>query len=242
MLAQDFNTLAVTLNKNLKARQQWIADISHELRTPVAILQGEIEAMIDGIRNVEPGATNSLHQEILRLSRLIDDLHELSLSDLGALSYERQDVDIVEVIRSILDQQQLVFEAQQISCSMTSSEPVIQVSADPKRLDQLFSNLVNNTRYYTQSPGKLDINISLHHHRVRISWADSSPGVNDDELSRLFERLYRVDASRNRNDGGSGLGLAICQNIAEASHGEIKAQHSPTGGISIILTLPQAIK
>ena len=102
-LGRDFNLLAETLSKNLKARQQWIADISHELRTPVAILQGELEALQDGVRTLSDAAVNSLHQEILRLGHLINDLHQLSLSDLGALSYRKETLNLMDIIEDVID-------------------------------------------------------------------------------------------------------------------------------------------
>ncbi|MCP3686821.1 MAG: HAMP domain-containing protein [Gammaproteobacteria bacterium] len=237
-LTQDFNALAKTLSKNLSARQQWIADISHELRTPVAILQGEIEAVQDGLRALNVTTANSLHQEVIRLSRLIDDLHELSLSDMGALSYQKQTLDIVELVEAVIEQHRVSFDQHSISIHCKSSQPNIMVSADYQRLEQLFSNLAVNSRHYTASPGSVEVEIIKSTDQVILRWSDSKPGVSDDELLCLFERLYRVETSRNRHAGGSGLGLAICKNIAEASLGTITAEHSALGGISFVVTLP----
>jgi two-component system sensor histidine kinase BaeS len=107
-LQRDFNRLAQTMRENLQSRQRWIADISHELRTPVAVLQGELEAMIDGIRNMDAAGIRSLHQEVLRLSRLVNDLHDLSLSDLGAMTYQNRDIDLHTLLHSVVEQQSLL--------------------------------------------------------------------------------------------------------------------------------------
>ena len=239
-LGKDFNILAETLTKNLTARQQWIADISHELRTPVAVLQGEIEAIQDGVRQLNNASINSLHQEILRLSALVNDLHELSLSDIGALATRKAKFNIVELIDCVIEQYRNSLEDKSIIIKLNASSDNITIEGDYQRLEQLFVNLLINSRHYTQSPGNITVTVSRQNHQVIVTWSDSAPGVMDADLSRLFERLYRVDSSRNRNTGGSGLGLAICQNIVEANQGSIKAEHSPLGGVSIVITLPLA--
>jgi two-component system sensor histidine kinase BaeS len=243
-LVQDFNVLSQTLTKNLTLRQQWIADISHELRTPVAVLQGELEAIQDGIRKFDKPAVDSLHQEILRLSRLVNDLHELSLSDLGALSYQKAPINIIELVKNVVEQHRESLNSQSIDVSLqipNSNHNKYQIHGDCRRLEQLFTNLANNTRHYTQSPGSLVISIQKQADKIMVIWSDSAPGASDTDITRLFDRLFRIDASRNRNTGGSGLGLAICQNIVTAHQGSIKAQNSELGGISIIVTFPLLI-
>ena len=232
--------MAGTLRKNLSARQQWIADISHELRTPVAVLQGEIEAIQDGVRELNKDSINSLHQEVVRLSNLVNDLHELSLSDVGALSTRKQKLNIVELIEAVIEQNRGSLQDKSIIIKLNASSDIIMVDADYQRMEQLFVNLAINSRHYTQSPGTITVTVSKQNQKVMITWADSAPGVSDADLGRLFERLYRVETSRNRNAGGSGLGLAICQNIVEAHQGSIKAEHSRLGGVSMVITLPLA--
>jgi two-component system sensor histidine kinase BaeS len=239
-LVLDFNTLSKTLDKSLTLRQQWIADISHELRTPVAVLQGEIEAIQDGIRQFNKPAVDSLHQEVLRLSRLVNDLHELSLSDLGALSYQKTTIDVIELVTDIVDHHRASFDSKsiEVSLQLPKDHNQHQIYGDFRRLEQLFTNLANNTRHYTQSPGRLRVTILKLADRVLVVWSDSAPGATEADIARLFDRLFRVEASRNRNTGGSGLGLAICENIVTAHQGSIEAKHSELGGISIIVSLP----
>lgn len=231
-LARDFNALATTLGKNLKARQQWVADISHELRTPVAILQGEIEALRDGVRPWSPKAVESLFQETRRLARLVSDLHELSLSDLGALSYQKRDVDLLAIIHDVIEHQRDALRAKSLSVQLRPEQGVAMLRADAERMQQLFTNLLNNSIFYTDAGGRIEIDVGVERHRLRIVWADSAPGVQNGDLPRLFDRLYRAEASRNRNSGGSGLGLAIVKNIVEAHRGTIRARHSPLGGLA----------
>lgn len=238
-LAADFNSLALTLEKNEKARRNWVADISHELRTPVAILQGEIEALQDGIRQPTPDAVHSLHVEVLRLGRLVDDLYQLSLSDVGALTYRKTDLDLAGLLTESLATFRPAFEAKGISLSreLAPEGPAI-VFGDEERLRQLFANLLSNALNYTDHGGEAAVGLTCRNGSVTIDFQDSAPGVPDGDIPRLFERLYRVEESRSRAAGGAGLGLAICRNIVEAHAGTIEAQHSPMGGLWIRSTLP----
>ena len=241
-LQLDFNRLAQTMRENLQARQRWIADISHELRTPVAVLQGELEAILDGVRDMDAAGMQSLHQEVLRLSRLVNDLHDLSLSDLGAMTYQNREIDLHALLRSVVEQQSLLHAADDISFEFTAVAEPMMIFADEQRLQQLFNNLANNSRFYSARPGKVQVSLTRSLARsganACVEWSDSAPGVGDLELKQLFDRLYRVDASRARNSGGSGLGLSICKNIVEATQGSIGAGHSALGGVSIRITLP----
>ncbi|MEH6457395.1 MAG: ATP-binding protein [Cocleimonas sp.] len=235
-LSSKLDVLGKTLEGNRLARQRWVSDISHELRTPVAVLQGEIEAMQDGIRKIDTKSVNSLHHETLRLSRLITDLHQLSQSDTGSLTYVTKPVNLVELLQDVIVKHQYQFDSKNIKAKFNSSHDELMVSGDEQRLEQLFSNLANNSQHYTHDPGQLEISLAQQNDTIIVEWTDSEPGVTDDELAHLFERLYRVEESRNRNEGGSGLGLSICKNIVAAHEGTIIAKHSPLGGITFVIT------
>ena len=240
-LSENFNSLANTLKENEQARRRWIADISHELRTPLAILKGEIEAIQDGIRSSGPEAIASLHSEVEHLNHLINDLYELSMSDIGALNYQKCNLNPVEVLEATVDSFRGDFESSGINLQLLCSD-VLKSSctlfADGARLKQLFSNLLKNTLRYTNSPGRLIIEASANANELILTFKDSAPGVNEQEMGRLFERLYRVEESRNRATGGAGLGLSICQNIVAAHDGSISAKSSKLGGIWITVALP----
>ena len=238
-LARDFNNMALTLEKHEKDRRQWVADISHELRTPIAVLRGEIEALLDGVRDLTPERVRSLHSETLRLNRLVEDLYQLSLSDIGALTYRKEDIDLIEALRDSVGVHQADFERKGIELALDlPGRTTVGVFADRERVDQLFANLLENSLRYTDAGGKLAVNLSIAEQQAILEFQDSTPGVPEKELDKLFERLYRVEGSRSRTSGGAGLGLAICKNIVEAHEGTISAHQSPLGGLLIRLTFP----
>ena len=237
-LSQDFNVLARTLEENEKARCQWIADISHELRTPLAILRGEIEAIQDQVRKLTPETLENLHSEVMNLDRLVKDLYELSMSDIGALSYQKHKLNLLEVLQQSVSIFTEEFEKKNIRIVMVLPPGPIKVLADRDRFGQLFANLLTNSLRYTDAGGKLEIKVIEKVAQVEIQFNDTEPSVPDVEIPRLFDRLYRVESSRSRETGGTGLGLAICKNIVEAHQGHISAWRSPYDGLQITIELP----
>ena len=238
-LARDFNAMALTLEKNEKERRQWVVDISHELRTPVAVLQGEIEALLDGIHDVTPEMIRSLHVETLRLKRLVEDLYQLSLSDLGALTYRKENLDLVEVLRDSIESYREEFSRKGIALKENISRNANAISfADRERLNQLFANLLENSLRYTNPGGTLEIVTEIGGDFITIEFQDSKPGVSAQDIERLFERFYRVEGSRNRDSGGAGLGLTISKKIVDAHEGIISAHSSPLGGLLIRISIP----
>ena len=238
-LSSDFNQLAVTLGENEKARFQWIADISHELRTPLSILRGEIEAIQDNVRELNPETIDNLYSEVVNLDRLVKDLYELSMSDIGALSYQKLEIDIMNILNQTISIFGEAFELKNIKLETNwKRELRYQVLADEDRIGQLFANLLTNSLRYTEENGKLEINVRQKTKSVEIEFNDSVPAVSDEDMPRLFDRLFRVESSRSRVTGGTGLGLAICKNIVEAHQGSISATSSPYGGLQIKIELP----
>ena len=236
-LARDLNTLSATLAAAREARQQWIADIAHELRTPLAVLRAEIESLEDGVRPLDQAAVSSLAHEAARLARLVEDLRTLSLSDLGALTYHKEPVDVAEVVADTLEAQRRTLNEHGLQLEMQLPQGVM-VMADAERLSQVFSNLLQNSLRYTEAPGKISIAMRREGERVILDWQDSNPGVPAEDLPRLTERLFRVENSRSRMGGGSGLGLAIAKAIVEGHGGTITAHASTLGGLWIEIALP----
>lgn len=246
-LSRDFNALAATLQRNEEDRHQWVADISHELRTPLAVLCAEIESIQDGVRVCDPRALEILHGEVMHIERLTRDLHELSMSDLGAMTYRKAECDPFGILTEVVEGFTGRFESMGLTLELNlpkvhGKSP--RMLADPGRLHQLFSNLLENSRRYTQPPGSLRISGSAEKGLLTILFQDSAPGVKDENLPRLFERLFREDASRTQKGmtcagrHGSGLGLSICRNIVKAHEGVITAGHSPLGGLEMKIELP----
>ncbi len=236
-LAADLNTLAQTLEQNQRSRRRWIADISHELRTPLTVLRGELEALEDGVRPFEPKAVASLALEVRQLHRLVDDLHQLSLSDQGSLSYEKSLHDPQRLLQTVMDGFAASLQQKSIQTQLQCSETPVELLVDPQRLIQLFTNLLENSLRYTDEGGALKIWCESGPN-WKVHFEDSAPGVPPAQLERLFERLFRVEGSRSREHGGSGLGLSIARSIAEAHGGTLSAQPSALGGIWITLQLP----
>ncbi|MFJ2974965.1 two-component system sensor histidine kinase BaeS [Kluyvera sp. NPDC087067] len=236
-LAKDFNQLASTLEKNQQMRRDLMADISHELRTPLAVLRGELEAIQDGVRKFTPESVTSLQAEVATLTKLVDDLHQLSMSDEGALAYQKGPVDIISLLEIAADafRERLASRGLTLKLALADSATVF---GDPDRLMQLFNNLLENSLRYTDSGGQVLMRTTLSAQHIVMEFADSGPGVTDEQLARLCERFYRTEGSRNRASGGSGLGLAICANIVTAHGGRLDVGHSPFGGVSIKVELP----
>jgi two-component system, OmpR family, sensor histidine kinase BaeS len=237
-LARDFNTLASTLAAAREARRAWVADIAHELRTPLSVLRGEIESLQDGVRALDQESVASLANETTRLTRLVEDLHTLSLSDHGALTYHREPVDVADVLTDAVAGWRREAEERGLSLTLDLDNDTI-VLADETRLAQVFANLMQNSLRYTDAPGRIAIGLRREGDRVVVDWQDSAPGVATEELPRLTERLYRVDASRSRVSGGAGLGLAIARAIVEGHGGRLVTAASPLGGLAIRLELPR---
>ncbi len=240
-LARDFNALAEALERTDRLRCEWMGDVAHELRTPLAVLRAEIEAVQDGVRPLDRQAADSLHTEVMRLTRLVEDLYQLAMSDLGALSTHKQRVRPADVLQA--DVQVLAGKFAERNIQVTSAlTPVAnaEVYADADRLSQLFRNLLQNSLCYTDSGGRLDITGTRIHQALCLDFQDSAPGVAATDLPRLFERFFRVERSRSRHHGGAGIGLALCRRIVEAHGGTIEAQAAPLGGLRILIRLPLA--
>lgn len=238
-LSRNINQMGFTLEKNQLARQQWMAEISHELRTPVAVLQGELEALQDGVTELNESAVSSLHAESVRLTRLINDLHELSLSDMGAMNYRMESTDLHKILEQRLHMGSSWISQAKLSISVQTGDDPVTVYGDPQRLSQLIDNLLQNSIRYTDEGGEIVISLSTESDLAILDWTDSAPGVTEAQLPNLFNTLYRAEQSRNRAFGGSGLGLAIVEKIVEAHQGKIHAYHAQIGGLGIRIQLPK---
>lgn len=238
-LAHAFNSMAQALEKNETLRKQWTSDVAHELRTPLAILRGEIEAMQDGVRDPSTERINSLHDETSRIGKLVDDLHLLFIADSKNLVREKSPVEVLKILRDVVG----TFETRLAQADIRIEANVIEdqgaiIMGDEDRLRQLFANLIENTVRYTNPPGILRINHYCSFRNLTLVFEDSPPGVPTEALERVFDRLYRLDKSRSRALGGGGLGLSICEEIVNGHDGAIRAAHSSLGGLLISIEFP----
>lgn len=237
-LAEHLNHLAHTLEQTEQARKRWVADISHELRTPLAVLKADLEALEDGVRKFDGKAIARLQKHAARLASLINDLYQLSLTDIGAMSYRKQECDFSEILEETSTSLQDKLSQAGLTLEQTVSREPLVVFADAERLQQLLLNLFNNSINYTEAPGKIKTSLIRENNTAIFVIEDSAPGVDPELHEKLFERLYRAESSRSRETGGAGLGLSICRNIVDAHDGKISINNSELGGLKITVTLP----
>jgi len=243
-LGEDFNVLGRALAEHDGARRRWMADAAHELRTPLAVLQGEIEALQDGIRPTNEQALHALHAQTLQLSTLVNDLQQLAMADAGALDYRMDYLSIDEHIIEAADAHLPRLNQAGIELIMVPELALkARVLGDSRRLRQLFDNLIENSLRYTRGPGQLQLTREIDGLHWVAHFDDSEPGVDEALCERLFEPFVR-DPERLRDvpteASGGGLGLAICRRIAQAHGAELSASPSTQGGLRISLKLPLA--
>ena len=227
-LMAAFEDMTSALQQSQQRQGDWLADIAHELRTPLAVLRGELEALIDGVRPLNHQALSSLHDETRHLNRLVDDLHLLSSAQNQSLRINLQPLDLDTFLADVLAHRKAELQAARIEVDV-NIETGSSFRADPQRLRQVLDNLIENAIRYA-SGAKLEIHCYTQQQMQCIDFIDQGPGVEPQHLPRLFDRLYRVDDSRSKASGGSGLGLAICRSIVEAHGGTIDARaHTPQG-------------
>jgi len=237
-LATNFNQIAKELSRYEARQKQWLMDVSHELRTPLTILQGEFEAINDGVTTYNKKSVASLSEEVQHISRLVNDLHELTVTDTLELDYQHEEVDFHLLLTNYLQRYRSKFLSSDILINLDLNAAKVIIAGDVYRLAQVIKNILDNSVRYIKSPGQLWIEAKQIDNELQLRFHDSGPGVPDIALTRLFDRLYRSDPSRNRQTGGSGIGLAICKNIITAHKGQIFANHSSKGGLCINIQIP----
>lgn len=242
-LAEAFNSLATSIRDLDSGHRQWVADTSHELRTPIAVLRAQVEALQDGVHEITPRNLEVLHSEIMALSKLVDDLHWLAKYDVGQIRTHASTLDINQTLQEVLESFEERRQAKEIALdNQVPTEEKLIIDGDSSRIRQVITNLVENSLRYTNKGGTLRISHSRSDKTLKLFFEDTEPGVPDELLPKLFDRFFRVESSRSRTLGGSGLGLAICLNNMQMLGGTIEASHSAMGGLRIELTLPAGDK
>ena len=238
-LERSFNAMAAALEQQEALRRQLIADIAHELRTPLAVIRGNLEALLDGIYRPSTETLVPIHEEAMLLTRLVDELRDLALAEAGQLPLHVEPVDPVELVRGVLSGFQAQASERSIELPLVlppKELPVVEV--DPGRIRQVLGNLVSNALRYAPQRGWVRValqQISPHWVQVRVS--DNGPGISPEDLPHVFERFYRGNRARTREGGGAGLGLAIAKQWVEAHGGSIRVE-SAGQGATFSFTLP----
>ena len=239
-LADSFNRMSAELARSLNLRRQMTADIAHELRTPVSIIMGHAEAVHDGVLAPSRETFEIIRDESGRLDKLIEDLRTLSRADAGELLIEPQSIAPAKLLKDARAARLPRARQKAISLDVQVAPGIPEISVDPDRMMQVLSNLLDNALFYTPDGGRILLSARAVENGVEISVQDDGPGIAAEDLEHIFERFYRSDASRHRDDGGSGLGLAIARSIVEKHNGRIWAESIQGEGTKIFIRIPLA--
>ncbi|HWR07906.1 sensor histidine kinase [Sporomusa sp.] len=241
-LARIFNRMATTLESNMKLRQQLLANIAHELRTPIAIIKGHLEGMLDDVIDLNKVEVASLHEETVRLNRLITDLKDLSLAEVGQLSLDKQPTNINHLIRRTIQLMKTTIDEKKMAVECNLIEKMPEINVDPDRISQVFSNIFVNALRYTPDSGKVLVTTELEKNQgqqwVKIAVSDNGPGIAPDVIPHIFDHFYRGEKSRDRKSGGTGLGLAIVKQLVEFHGGKVIVDSGQGTGTTFFVYLP----
>lgn len=242
-LAATFNHMADSLQAAENSRRAMTADIAHELRTPLAVQRAHLEALLDGVYPMEPEYLVQVLEQNHLLTRLVEDLRTLALADAGQLELVRYPTNLTELAQRILERFSPQAQARQVQLIMQEpprDKRLDNVPLDPGRVEQILGNLLANALRYTPEGGQISLRLETQGSNALLHVHDSGPGIPPEALPRLFERFYRADKSRSRQEGGSGLGLPIARQLAKAHGGDLTARNHPRGGAEFTLSLPLA--
>lgn len=237
-LTAAFNQMSTDLARATQSRRQMTADIAHDLRTPLTVIGGYLESMHDGVLQPTPERLEMMQTEVGHLKRLVDDLRTLSLADAGSLTLNKIEITPKALLLRVTDIYQLLAEKIEVSLTARISPDLPLVCVDEERLVQVLGNLVSNALRYTPKGGQIIVEAKGSDDSVLLSVQDTGIGITAEDLSRIFERFYRVDQSRRQNEGESGLGLSIARSIIEAHGGTIAVESEMGRGTKFTITLP----
>lgn len=237
-LAKAFNKMSAELMRSVNARKQMTADIAHELRTPLSLILGHAEAVHDGVLPPTKENFEIIREEATRLEHLINDLRTLSLADAGELTMAFQPIEPGRLLQEVTSLYQVQAQKKNISIQLDIASPLSTLEIDPGRMIQVLTNILDNATRHTPEGGTITVSTKETGETIEIVIQDSGPGLPPEEAEKIFERFYRTDSSRQREEGGSGLGLAIAKSIVQAHNGQLSAESEPGNGLRVIITLP----
>jgi two-component system sensor histidine kinase BaeS len=241
-LAAIFNRMAETLAINTNLRRQFLANIAHELRTPLAIIQGHLEGMLDGVIEPSKEQLASLHEEAIRINHLITDLRDLSLAEIRQLTLEKSVTDVNQIVNRAVYMLKPLIDAKNICVHCILDEKLPEIAADPGRISQVFYNIIVNAIRYSPVQGIVKI-VTMQAEIegqlwLKISVADNGSGIAQEDIPYIFDHFYRGDKSRDRKSGGSGLGLAIVKQLVEIHGGQVAVESKLGEGSVFRVLLP----
>jgi two-component system sensor histidine kinase BaeS len=237
-LALAFNRMSSELSRSVNLRRQMTADIAHELRTPLSLILGHAEAVHDGVLPPSPENFEIIREEAGRLEHLIDDLRTLSLADAGELSINPEPVAPQKLMNEVAALYSYQAQRKKVSLDLKVPRTLPELNLDAGRMTQVLTNILDNALRHTPEGGSIRMTARTVPGGVELAIRDSGPGLNAEDLERIFDRFYRADVSRQRSEGGSGLGLAIAKSIVQAHGGQIRAEGELGEGLTISITLP----
>ncbi len=239
-VGQAFNKMADNLAQQEELRRNLLAEVAHELRNPLSVIQGQLEAMLDGIVPLGPEGVGSVHEETVLLGRLVNDLRVLSLAGAGQLKLKREQVDPIELAERVVERVRPHAQEKNVSLDLDLPSSVPNVHADADRIAQVIRNLVSNALRYTPSGGRITVGAHSTNGVIRFSVTDTGTGIPSEDLPHVFDRFYRADKSSPHSREGSGLGLAIVKQLVEAHGGSVGVESDVGKGTRFWFTLPQA--
>jgi signal transduction histidine kinase len=246
-LGRAFNQMAASLEEAELSRRAMTADIAHELRNPLSVQRATLEALQDGIYPLTTENLKSVLEQNYLLNRLVEDLRTLALADSGQLSLECTPTDLTALVKRLVERYKPQADSRGITLMLSIPDHCPLTSLDPGRVGQIIGNLLSNALRYTPDSGRIDIEVNCPYEGstnsnqmdlIQLSVHDNGPGIPPEALPHIFDRFFRADRARSRDEGGSGLGLAIARQLAQAHGGNLEAQNHPQGGACFILTLP----
>jgi two-component system, OmpR family, sensor histidine kinase BaeS len=243
-LGETFNGMVASLATQESLRRNFMADVAHELRTPLTGIQGTVEAMQDGVFPLSSEQLETIHEGVLLINRLVEDLRTLAHAEAGQLSLHKGDVDLAALAARTRAAQLSQAQQRGIDLSLHVDVPLPTVWGDEERLQQVLGNLLTNALRHTPGGGAVDLNLSAANAYIEIAVIDNGEGIDPADLPYVFDRFYRGDPSRSRHTGGSGLGLAIVRQLVEAHGGQVRVESPPAGrrhgtGVHVQLPLSQ---
>jgi signal transduction histidine kinase len=237
-LARTFNAMAENLEEAEKQRRSLVADVAHELRTPLSNVQGYLEAVKDGLLQPDDKTIDTIYQQVVHVVQLVEDLRILAMAESGTLRLHRESGSIEELLRQAVDAFRPRAEAKGVDLSVGVQPELPDVPMDRTRIAQVVANLLENAIFHTPEGGSVAVSARNSNSVLTVAVSDTGPGISSQDMDLVFERFYRVDPSRTRSTGGTGLGLTIAKQLIEAHGGSIGVESAVDQGSSFYFNLP----